>query len=67
VAIPVVERYEAHCIAADATVNPALALKLKLLKVHQLNFSRKLCFLVFDRKICSMLNLQIILYSSIEN
>lgn len=32
-AIPVVERYEAHCIAASTSVNAALALKLKLLKV----------------------------------
>lgn len=32
-AIPVVERYEAHCIAANTSVNAALALKLKLLKV----------------------------------
>ncbi|KAG0561292.1 hypothetical protein KC19_9G052400 [Ceratodon purpureus] len=32
VAIPVLERYEAHCIAASANVNPALALKLKVLK-----------------------------------
>lgn len=32
VAIPVVERYEAHCIAANTSVNAALALKLKLLK-----------------------------------
>lgn len=37
--IPVVELYEAHCIAASTSVNAALAHKLKLLKVHQLNLS----------------------------